>query len=75
MPGGGDRAGRIEQHGIALAAQLTREDVASRARVLRRRATQELVGAAALDPEIVRVDRPLPDAPVDDLAHGVGPCR
>ena len=71
MPGGRDRACRVEPDSVALGALGAGEDLASCPRVLLGRAALELVGVAAADPELARVDRPLPDDALDDLADGV----
>ncbi len=75
VPGGRDRAGRVEQDGVALPAAGAREDVADAARVFLGRAAAQLFGVAPLEPELGGVDRALDHLAADDLADEVRPRR
>ena len=67
-----DRTRRVEQDRVAPAAVLgPLEDRADRRRVFFWVPTAECVRLAARDPELERVDRPLPNATVDYLADEV----
>ena len=75
MPGGGDRAGRVQRDRGALRARCPRENLAGSARVLLGRATGELGGVARRDSELDRVDHALADRAVRDLEDEVRSCR
>src|SRR5687768_11823890 len=55
VPGGSDRAGRVEEDRVPPAAAGSREDLADRGRVLLRRPPGELGRVAAFDAEVQRV--------------------
>src|SRR5437763_16089815 len=65
---GGDRAGRVEQDRRASPAVPAREDLADVSGVLLRAAASQLVGVAALDAQVERVDLATPDVAVGHLA-------
>ena len=72
VPGRGDRAGSVEQdRRRARRPSLAREDRADRGGVLVGGAAAQLVGIAALDAEVERVDLALAHVAVDDLADEV----
>ena len=71
VAGRGDRPGGVQQDRVAAAAVCAREDVPDRLRVLGRRPAAQRGRVAALDPEVERIDLPLRDVAVHDLADEV----
>ena len=70
VPGGGDAAGGVQEHGLALRpVLLAREDPADLRRVLLRAAAGERRRVGRLDPELGRVDDAVADVAVDDLGR------
>src|SRR5689334_12094524 len=69
VAGGGDRAGRVEEDGVALPAPAAGEDVPDDPRVLLRGAAAQLLRVAALEAELGAVDDALDHLAAHDLAH------
>src|SRR5687768_16164048 len=67
VPGGGDRAGGVQEHGVASPTVCTCQHVANCAGVLVGRPAAKVVGTGTLDAQVVRIDRPLVHVALDDL--------
>ena len=75
MPRRGDRSRCVEEDRVARAALLAAEDRPDPGSIVIRCPAEEVLGRAAAEAELLRVDGPLPHRSVDHLADEVRPGR